>query len=418
MRNANQNRAETEGEPTSRASNVRSEAPVVDLDDSRGCCSEIVGNKAAKLAELRREGFDVPPGIVFSAAWCDDLMADESAGAVEAINSVLSTKLDQRGEGPYAVRSSGVAEDGSKTSMAGQFRSELDVEPGEIPDAVIRCLEATPFVSSPTEQGAGMAVLIQPMVDADFAGVAFSRDPVTGDDVCVISAVEGLADKLVGGETQGEDWRINDGEIREPTVDDPILTPRKVREIGERVDQIADVFGEPQDVEWVWSDKGLQIVQARPITALPVPPPEETVPDGTWIKDVTHYPNGMKPLAASVYAPALEDAMAHAFGEWGLIIERVEQLIHRHEAYGKIVPVGGGDGPPPPAFMLGIVGRILPAMRRRAKKAKRALDDNLGQELLDRWRTEDRPSLERRIRELRNVDRAALSDEEIGRAHV
>ena len=43
-------------------------------------------------------------------------------------------------------------------------------------------------------------MLIQPMVAAERAGVAFSADPVRGDrDRCLVSAVRGLGDKLVDG---------------------------------------------------------------------------------------------------------------------------------------------------------------------------------------------------------------------------
>ena len=52
---------------------------------------------------------------------------------------------------------------------------------------------------------AGMAVLVQAMVDPTAAGVAFTAHPVTGDrDQVVVTAVPGLGDPLVSGEAVGE----------------------------------------------------------------------------------------------------------------------------------------------------------------------------------------------------------------------
>ena len=49
-----------------------------------------------------------------------------------------------------------------------------------------------------TDAGGPMAVLIQRLVDADAAGVAFAN-PITGDrDQVVVSAVRGMGERLVG----------------------------------------------------------------------------------------------------------------------------------------------------------------------------------------------------------------------------
>src|SRR2546430_16160324 len=53
------------------------------------------------------------------------------------------------------------------------------------------------------ETGA-MAVLVQVMVEAQAAGVAFTADPITGNHgEVVITAVRGLGERLVGGEAGG-----------------------------------------------------------------------------------------------------------------------------------------------------------------------------------------------------------------------
>jgi rifampicin phosphotransferase len=60
-----------------------------------------------------------------------------------------------------------------------------------------------------------MAVLVQVMVEAQAAGVAFTADPITGDhDQAVISAVRGLGERLVGGEAVGDQWVVRSGQAR------------------------------------------------------------------------------------------------------------------------------------------------------------------------------------------------------------
>jgi len=58
----------------------------------------------------------------------------------------------------------------------------------------------------------GMAILIQTLVPADAAGVAFTANPVTGDhDETAISAVRGLGERLVSGGATADEWVVRDG---------------------------------------------------------------------------------------------------------------------------------------------------------------------------------------------------------------
>ena len=76
------------------------------------------------------------------------------------------------------------------------------------------------------------AVLIQRMVDADVAGVAFGADPLsTGRDVAVISAVYGLGSSLVSGECDADTFRVSrDGDI----VDREIAVKRVAHRVAGR----------------------------------------------------------------------------------------------------------------------------------------------------------------------------------------
>jgi phosphoenolpyruvate synthase/pyruvate phosphate dikinase len=55
----------------------------------------------------------------------------------------------------------------------------------------------------------GPAVIVQRMIDATAAGVAFSADPVSGRRGVVISAIAGLGEALVSGAVDGESWMVD-----------------------------------------------------------------------------------------------------------------------------------------------------------------------------------------------------------------
>ena len=231
--------------------------------DDRATDSAAVGGKAAALAELARAGFDVPPFAVLPPG------------------EPFADMHDFEHIGRLAVRSSAAGEDSAGHSFAGQFESFLNVAPTDVAARVadVRASADAPRVLAYRERHnlprAEPAVIVQAMVDAASAGVAFGADPSTGRrDVCVISAVAGLGESLVSGEADGETWHVGrDFEVvtwpPEPNVVDG-GTALKVADLTWRCNAH---FGRPQDVEWAidWNGK-LWLLQSRPITALPPDP--------------------------------------------------------------------------------------------------------------------------------------------------
>ena len=98
---------------------------------------------------------------------------------------------------------------------------------------------------------AGVAVLVQPMVPAIAAGVAFTADPVTGDrDQAVVTAVRGVAERLVGGESAGDQWRvIGLAATAERVVEDAVTADQAVA-VATLARDVERLLGVPQDVEW------------------------------------------------------------------------------------------------------------------------------------------------------------------------
>lgn len=271
------------------------------------------GGKGASLARLAACGFTPPASFVIVA----DAFSD--AKPVRGLKTAVAKALKQIGPGPYAVRSSGHAEDGAEHSHAGQFDTFLNVKAGDVVDAAAR-VWASGFAETVTTYRAvksggkaqAPAIVVQQMIDARISGVAFSADPVSGRrNVVVISAIKGLGDALVSGAVDGQSWIVGDT-ITAP--ENPILTPDDIAAIAAMARKAEAAFGAPQDIEWAMDANGLHILQARPITTplktLAAPDNALTIFDNSNI--VESYPGLVSPLTYS-FAVHVYDRVYRAF---------------------------------------------------------------------------------------------------------
>ncbi|GAB5080495.1 PEP/pyruvate-binding domain-containing protein [Arthrobacter sp. AD-310] len=287
------------------------------LGDPAAAERALVGGKAAALSRLRAEGFPVPAGFVVTSA----ALAAGVAGP--GWDKRLREAARAAGPGPYAVRSSAAAEDLPDASYAGQYESYLGVDAAGLASAVARCFESAETnrvrsyqASRGGQDGHTMAVLVQQMVDAAAAGVAFSADPLTGArDQVVVSAVPGLAERLVSGSAGGEDWTVRGGRaIR--TGGTGVLTEQSATAVAAAVRKVAALFGVPQDVEWALDRSGhLQLVQARPMTALPQPVVWQPPGKGVWLRNFRlgeWLPEPVTPLFMDWLVPRLDAAYNRA----------------------------------------------------------------------------------------------------------
>ena len=237
----------------------------------------LAGGKGAALARLAAT-FPVPAFFVIAAEAFDrDGLRAEARGEV---NQGLARLAAQSGAGRLAVRSSGREEDGAASAHAGQFETELNVAPGDVAAAAHRVWRSG-FSETLAQyrQAHGLsgdpqppAVVVQVMVEARAAGVAFSADPVSGDHgVVVISAIAGLADRLVSGEADGDSYRVGAGgaTLEADLVGDAaVLGEAERAEVAAMARRAAEHFGSPQDIEWAFDRRGLHMLQSRPITTL------------------------------------------------------------------------------------------------------------------------------------------------------
>ena len=361
------------------------------------------GHKASTLAELRNAGHNVPDGFVIPVG---------GPCSPEALREAL----ERLGPGPYAVRSSGVAEDLVEASFAGQYETVLGVDTlDDVVTAVRRVRESGKSERVATYRAeidgdeAPLGVLVQRLINADAAGVMFTANPVTGDNEIVIEAVSGLGAKLMDGDVDGERWTVSKSGIQ-AGGDAEVLDEAAAAQLAELARQVTRERGAPQDIEWAIADGEIHLLQARPITGLPVPPQIE-FPPGRWMKDTSHFAGPITPAGATILLPAYEAAFAHTFEEFGIPLETILQRSFGGEVYTQDVDVGHDPSAPPPWRVLAIAVRLVPAMRRRMKAAEDAIPKL--ESYPRRWESTWRDECIKRIEAARAVDLDAMSDDEL-----
>ena len=232
------------------------------------------------------------------------VMPEELRTAVVDAYSELSRRLGTH-DPAVAVRSSATAEDLAGTSFAGMHRTLTNVRgPQALLGAVNSCWQSVYAtralsyrIAQHIEGKPAIAVVVQAMVPAASAGVAFSADPATGNpDVIVVEGAPGQGEVVVGGLVEPDTYTLSRSplEIRNVRVgvktqkviagatgdqtvtlsaeegSARVLTDDQVLAVAQLVLDAEDHFGCPQDLEWCYESDGVvHVVQTRPITTLP-----------------------------------------------------------------------------------------------------------------------------------------------------
>jgi pyruvate,water dikinase len=267
------------------------------LEALRGVDEPRFGGKSANLGELLASGIPVPGGFAIAA------------GADESVFAEVVARYGELGDRPpVAVRSSGVGEDSSEATFAGQYESYLWVEGADaVCEAVRKCWDsatssrAVAYRERVGGAQAPMGVTVQLMVDAAVSGVMFTCSPVSGDPSMVsINASWGLGLAVVGGEVTPDDYLVSKvtGEIVAEHVHDkaveyvpdpagggtvrrevpaerasaPSLDSGQLASLLDLAGRVQRHFGSHQDIEWAIDRGGeLFVLQSRPVTAVRKP---------------------------------------------------------------------------------------------------------------------------------------------------
>lgn len=264
---------------------------VVRLENATG--ERVFGGKAHELGAALRADLPVPAGLAISYEYLEQLVDDRSA------RSRLLNRLREL-EAPYVVRSSGLAEDGGNASFAGQHLTVINpAGTAGVVDALERVHESARSeavmkyrermgVAEPPRMGA----VVQTLVDADTAGVLFTRNPVDGSDERVIEAAWGLGEVVVDGTVTPDRFRLRPGgdvlerragrkdvrvtpspdggtrteRVPEPDRDRLCLNDDDLRALDELAERCERFRSGGHDIEWAFEGGDLYLLQRRDIT--------------------------------------------------------------------------------------------------------------------------------------------------------
>ncbi|MCC7553072.1 MAG: phosphoenolpyruvate synthase [Methanobacteriaceae archaeon] len=303
----------------------------------------IAGGKGANLGELTQAGIPVPPGFVVTAETYMKFM--DSSGINDEVMNILN-KLDindtkalqnasetikkmiinspipddmntliieaynQLGQKvnennvDVAIRSSATAEDLPEASFAGQQDTFLHVSGSKKVMEYVRKCWASLFEARAIfyreennfdHSKVYIAVVVQQMVNSDKAGVMFTVNPSTGENIALIEGSWGLGEAVVSGDVTPDNYAVdkNNNEIinvkisnkkvmyaedesgtsiridvPENLQNERVLSDSELIELTEIGKKIQAHYDKPQDTEWAFEKGNLFMLQSRPITTL------------------------------------------------------------------------------------------------------------------------------------------------------
>ena len=305
-----------------------------------------VGAKAATLGKLAAH-YRIPAGFCVGTEVFDRFAAaqDGDAAAHDGLRRLLGEALralEKRvghADPVLAVRSSAIGEDGGGSSFAGQHETILGVRGVDgVTEAVLACWRSATSeraLAYREERGIDgpvrVPVLVQELVDAEMAAIAFSADAVTGDrDVVVVNAGWGLGESLASGSVTPDTYvvrkvdlsiissRISEKEVMTVrtaagTAEVPVeparrsaaaLSPQQVAAVAKLALELETEAGGPVDIECAYAAGDLYLLQSRPITAIAEPdagfPVDWEDPADaalTWDREDAHFGEFQLPLA-------------------------------------------------------------------------------------------------------------------------
>ena len=141
----------------------------------------------------------------------------------------------------------------------------------------------------------GLAVIIQEMIDAESAGVAFGINPLNGNtNEKFISSVFGLGEGIVSGELNADNFIVSNGKITSQLAEKthkiiinsensggtkkesvetekqkaPSLTDEHIFKLAAILEKLFKEYGKPQDIEFALKEGKLFLLQTRDITTI------------------------------------------------------------------------------------------------------------------------------------------------------
>jgi len=336
---------------------------------------QLVGGKAAGCAKLFRMGLPVPNGFALTTlaynsflganqldrplsklikgfldskdeillkSQCEEFQNQVRQQSLPVpIRNAINKEFQTISYSQVSVRSSANVEDAGNTAFAGVYHSILNVDHQDVENAIVECwAQAFSYEALTHAMRNGIdpsqcrvALLIQDMVEADFAGVIFTEEPSGHKpDQGNLAFVKGLGDSLMDGSQDGYSAtfsrhnNIIDGQFECKNVPLGLL-----QELVNTALQIEEELGHPQDIEWAIKDKQLFFLQTRPITTIEAKSKKPIC----WTRELSEerFPGPISPLGWSIMQDVLATNVQTLGDRFGLVAKHSSDVARTIDNY-------------------------------------------------------------------------------------
>ena len=303
---------------------------------------KLIGMKAYNLGILEQAGLNIPKWFAVSS----ECKKSDSLELMQETEKYLKENFDKKDM--FAVRSSGISEDGENYSYAGQYETFLNVKQNSILENIQNCWQSVnrknvrsyeehienkeneEKIEIDTDTYCNIGVIVQKMIMPDCSGVLFTANPngILNEMVVVVGEGQGInvvEDKVpVCTYYYNINDRIYYFEKQEGGIELTLAQFEEIIEVGKKIYKI---FDNHTDIEWCIKDNELYILQARPITTLDTK--DVVVLDNSNI--VESYPNITLPLTQSFIKEAYYQVFKGAFTR----LVRNKKVIQNNDKYLK-----------------------------------------------------------------------------------
>jgi phosphohistidine swiveling domain-containing protein/adenylate cyclase class IV len=246
------------------------------------CTEADVGRKGANLRRLELRGYTIPKTWIIPGSLQEEVVRLSGAITLKELAQrvilpdelavEIGDLLQNMPRAQFVVRSSSNVEDLPFANAAGQYESFLGLDNVDaIISAIIQCYKAVadPHVMSYLErhgidtESQRMSILIQEMIFPEWAGVIYSRAPLSQENV-IIEYVPGLGISVVAGR-HSPGWALVNRQTG--VVNGTIPEAVSSHELLSVALNLEAEFASPQDIEWGWAGR-LVLFQSRNIVPL------------------------------------------------------------------------------------------------------------------------------------------------------
>ena len=272
--------------------------------------SDLIGNKSYNTFLLNSKGFNVPKSVFLSTKFFDIYTSNDIANFDKIILLLKDYLYSNNFSNSLAIRSSAILfdnngkiikEDSETLSMAGWFKSNLNVSINNIKDAITDCYSI--IESNVLKQNIEnhfhshlkikIALLVQDFYEAEKSAVIFTKNQYSYyRGSFLINSTYGACNGLVSGEITGDTYWLNRNnsllikkhiskknkmyinnlkdiilvEVPQKIQDKESLSSNDIENLFNLGISIENAFNFPQDIELIYnSNNGWIVVQTRPI---------------------------------------------------------------------------------------------------------------------------------------------------------